>query len=70
MTNIPTLICRGNSKNLKRNKNTEPPNCNCVKKDNCSLKRGCQTECVVYKVEYSTCAVTVTIRMIKECMWV
>ena len=39
MLNISTLIIRANSKKLKRNKNTVPPNCNCVKKENCPLKR-------------------------------
>ena len=51
MPNTSTLISKGNSKKLKRNKNTEPPNCNCIKKENCPLKRSCQIECVVYKVE-------------------
>ena len=51
MSNISTLISRGNSKKLKRNKNTEPPNCNCIKKENCPLKGRCQIEFVVYKVE-------------------
>ena len=50
MSNISTLISRGNSKKL-RSKNTEPPNCNCIKKENCSLKGRCQIECVVYKAE-------------------
>ena len=35
MPNISTLISGGNSKKLKRNKNTEPPNINCIKKENC-----------------------------------
>ena len=51
MPNISTLISRGNSKKLKRNKNTEPPNCNCIKKENCPLKGRCQIECVAYKAE-------------------
>ena len=32
MPNISTLINRGNSKKLKKNKNTEHPICNCIKK--------------------------------------
>ena len=51
MPNISTLISRGNSKKLKRNKNTEPPNCNCIKKKNGPLKGRWQIECVVYKAE-------------------
>ena len=43
MSNISTLISRGNSKNLKRNKNTEPPNCNCIKKENCPPPQGKMT---------------------------
>ena len=38
MPNISILMSRGNSKNLKRNKNNESPNCNCTKKENCPLK--------------------------------
>ena len=38
MPNISTLISRGNSKRLRRNKNTEPPNCNCIMKENCPSK--------------------------------
>ena len=49
MPNIFTLISRGNSKKLKRKKNTEPSNCNCIKKENCPLKGRCQIKCVVYK---------------------
>ena len=45
MPNNSTLISRGNSKKLKRNKNTEPPNCNCP------LRERYQIECVVYKAE-------------------
>ena len=51
MPNISTLNCWGNSKKLKRNKNIEPPNCNCIKKENCPLKGRCQIECVVYMTE-------------------
>ena len=51
MPNISTEIVRGNSKKLKRNKNTKPLNCNCIKKENCPFKGRCQIECVVYKVE-------------------
>ena len=51
MPNISTLINRGNSKMLQRNKNTEPPNYICIKKENCPLKGRCQIECVVYKAE-------------------
>ena len=51
MLNISTLICQGNSKKIKRIKNTEPPNCNGIKKENCPLKERCQIECVVYKAE-------------------
>ena len=63
MSNISTLISRGNSKKLKRYKNTEPPNCNCIKKENCPLQGRCQTECVVYKAEVT---VTITIGMMKK----
>ena len=70
MPNFSTLISRGNSKKLKRNKNTEPPNCNCIKKENCPLKGRCQIECVVYWLKYSIRGVLVTIGMIKKCIWV
>ena len=44
MPNISTLINGGNTKTLKRNKNTEPPNCNCIKKENCpSMEDGKQS---------------------------
>ena len=51
MPNISTLISRGNSKKLKRNKNSEPPNRNCIKKEDCPLKGRCQLEYVAYKAE-------------------
>ena len=41
----------GNSKKLKRNKNTEPPKYNCIKKENWPLKGWCQKKRVVYKDE-------------------
>ena len=45
MPNISTLISKGNwKKNLKRNKNTESPNCNCIKKKNCPMEGRCQIE--------------------------
>ena len=50
-SNISTLISWGSWKKPLRNKNTEPPNRNCIKKENCPLKGRCQIECVVYKVE-------------------
>ena len=48
---ISTLISRCNSKKLKRNKNTESPNCNCIKKEKCPLKGRCRRECLVYKAK-------------------
>ena len=51
MPNIFTFISRGNSKSLREIKNTEPSNCNCIKKENCPLKGKCQIECVAYKAE-------------------
>ena len=51
MPNICTLISRDNSKKLKRNKDTEPPICNCIKKENCPLKGKCQIESVEYNAE-------------------
>ena len=51
MPYIFTLISRGNSRKLKRNKNTKVLNCNCIKKENWPIKVRCQIECIVYKVE-------------------
>ena len=50
MSDICTLISRGNSKKLKRNKNTEPQNCNCIK-EKCPHKGRYQIEFEVYKAE-------------------
>ena len=51
MSKFSTLISRSNSKKPQRNRNTEPPDCNRIKKENCPLKGRCQIECVVYKAE-------------------
>ena len=40
MPSIFTLISGGNGKKLKRNKNTEPPNLKCIKKENCPPPQG------------------------------
>ena len=70
LPNISTLISWVNSKKLMWNKNTEPPNWNCIKKENCPLKGRSQIQCVVYKAEALNPNSNSNNRNDKKCMWV
>ena len=48
---FPLLFIETIQKCLRDVKILNPPNCNCIKKENCPLKGRCPIECVVYKVE-------------------
>ena len=69
MPNISTLINRGNSKKLKRNKNTEHPNRNCIKKENCPTQGEIVKLCSV-KAEVLNSSSNSNNRNDKKCMWV
>ena len=51
MPNVASLINKNNIKKHRNNQRTEPPKCNFTDRTNCSFKRKCQFECIVYKVE-------------------
>ena len=70
--NISTSICRGNAKMPKTNRNTEPLNSNCIRKENCLFKGRSQIESVVYKVEILNPSSNSNKRndIKKKCMWV